>query len=86
MRLPNRSPLVRTPAFLPLLALLLPTLASGCLGPLDTLGYGDDVTENEQLNAPPYIEDDKLEDKHPVYDRRGRWSKRCRGPAAGIAR
>ncbi len=68
MRLPNRSPLVRTLVFRPLLAVLLATPAAGCLGPLDTLGYGDDVTENEQLNATPQLEDDKLEDKHPTYD------------------
>ncbi|MBN2498391.1 MAG: hypothetical protein JXR96_27620 [Deltaproteobacteria bacterium] len=41
---------------------------SACLGPLDTLGNETLVTENTDLQKDRQIEDDRIEDKHPVYD------------------
>jgi hypothetical protein len=50
--------------------------AAGCLGPLDTLGYEDDVTENQDLQGKLQLADDQIADKHPTFDRRGRSPKR----------
>ncbi len=49
------------------MALLAPVWAS-CLSPLDTLGNETLVTENEELLKENQLEDDKIEDKKPVYD------------------
>jgi hypothetical protein len=38
------------------------------VGPLDSLGYGDSVTETRDHLGMPKLEDDRIEDKHPAYD------------------
>ena len=43
-------------------------LLAGCLGPLDTLGYEDRVTNTLDTLGSTQIEDDRIEDKHPVFD------------------
>jgi hypothetical protein len=48
--------------------LLLLVAAPGCLGPLDTMGNETLVTEDESLNKDPKLEDDRIEDKKPVFD------------------
>jgi len=39
----------------------------GC-DPLSVLGVEERVSEHDSLEAPPPLADDKIEDKHPVYD------------------
>jgi hypothetical protein len=48
--------------------LLAGALAQGCVGPLDSLGYGDSVTETRDHLGLPRLEDDRIQDKHPSYD------------------
>ncbi len=43
-------------------------LAAGCADPLDVFGADEIVTEKSSAGAPPAITDDKIGDKHPVYD------------------
>jgi len=47
--------------------LLLLTILTGC-DPLSVLGVEELVTEKGVLEAPPPIADDRIEDKHPVYE------------------
>ena len=49
-------------------ALALPLLVAGCLGPLDTLGYEDRVTNTRDFLGGVQIEDDRIEDKQPAFD------------------
>ncbi len=43
-------------------------LCSACLGPLDIFGNQTVVTEDEDYLKQDQLEDDRIEDKHPVYD------------------
>ncbi len=53
--------------FLPFaLAAVCPAVVGGCV--LDSLGWGEDVTQTSTLFSPPAILDDTLADKHPVFD------------------
>lgn len=47
---------------------LTAALLSGCLGFLDTLGNETLVLEHELQHKERKLEDDRIEDKHPVYD------------------
>jgi len=49
-------------------SVLLLALAPGCLGPLDTMGYEETVTNNKEYLKEDRLEDDRIEDKHPMYD------------------
>ena len=49
-------------------ALALPLLVAGCLGPLDSLGYEDRVTNKQDILGGMQIEDDRIEDKQPAFD------------------
>lgn len=40
----------------------------GCLGPIDTLGSETVVIDHEHLTKDAQLEDDRIEDKHPVVD------------------
>jgi hypothetical protein len=51
-----------------LLSVLVVGALAGCLGPLDTLGNETIVLDHEQLSKDSKLEDDKIEDKHPVFD------------------
>ena len=43
-------------------------LAPGCLGPLDTMGYEETVTNNKEYIKEDRLQDDRIEDKNPMYD------------------
>jgi len=43
-------------------------LSLGCANPLDLFGVDEVVTQKSSAQKPPAITDDKIEDKHPVYD------------------
>lgn len=47
---------------------LLTGLVAGCLSPFDALGNETVVTENEHLEKDAGLSDDRIEDKHPVFD------------------
>ncbi len=47
---------------------VLLVLAPGCLGPLDTMGYEEAVTNHKEYLKDGRPEDDRIEDKNPVYD------------------
>jgi len=40
----------------------------GCLGPLDTMGYEETVTNNKEYLKEDRLEDDRIEDKNPIYE------------------
>ena len=40
----------------------------GCLGPLDTMGYEETVTNNKEYLKEDRLQDDRIEDKNPIYD------------------
>src|ERR1035437_2597322 len=42
-------------------------LGAGCLAPLDMLGESEAVHQRD-VSAPDPLADDRIEDKHPVYD------------------
>jgi hypothetical protein len=48
--------------------LALPLSATGCLGPLDSLGYEDRVTNKQGFLGGMQIEDDRIDDKQPAFD------------------
>jgi len=50
------------------MAAALPLLVAGCVGPLDTLGYEDRVTNTQDFLGGVQIEDDRIEDKQPAFD------------------
>ncbi len=50
------------------LSLLLSLLPACLLGPLDVIGNDTTVTESESKSKEQKIEDDRIEDKHPVFD------------------
>lgn len=41
---------------------------TGCVAPIDTLGHQTIVKEEASTSKEAVLEDDKIEDKHPVYD------------------
>lgn len=43
-------------------------VSPGCIGPLDTFGNETIVTEEEELSKDDQLQDDKIEDKNPLYD------------------
>ncbi|MEZ4225925.1 MAG: hypothetical protein R3B13_33565 [Polyangiaceae bacterium] len=43
-------------------------VVAACADPLDLFGVEEVVTNRSQAQKPPAIADDKIEDKHPVYD------------------
>jgi hypothetical protein len=43
-------------------------LSPGCANPLDVFGMDEVVTQKSTAKKPPAITDDKIEDKHPVFD------------------
>ena len=54
--------------FTRLALLVAPIGILGCLGPLDTLGNESVVTRKSSLEKAVVLEDDRIEDKHPVFD------------------
>ena len=49
-------------------AAFLLAFAGACSGCLDLLGYEEDVTEHSDLLGMSRLQDDRIEDKHPVFD------------------
>ena len=47
---------------------LVGLVGAGCLGPLDIFGNPTVVSEDEDFLKENQLEDDRIEDKHPIYD------------------